>query len=239
MSARVNPSALPSPPGASRRGRKPQLLKAGEGFAQPDVWIVDDGVGNLLVWKTWGRRPAWERHTLGRLLARREAHALARLGHLSALPELIGRPHPWTVAMELLEGDSLPRDRETVRVPGDFFDRLWTTVEAIHRAGFNHGDLRAKNILCARTESREPLLLDFTQSIDWRSIWWAPLRPLRETAFRTDRLKFLQLKKRLCETPLSAEEEAELEVQPHFFRLGHWLRAKVYRPFKHWRRGEG
>lgn len=58
----ATPTPPPDAPGALR------LLKAGHGFGQPDIWIVD-AEGDARVWKTWMRRPRWERATVGRWLA--------------------------------------------------------------------------------------------------------------------------------------------------------------------------
>jgi hypothetical protein len=218
------PDLPPIAPGA-------RLLKRGEGMAHPDVWAVPGADGVPQVWKSWGRRPALERATLGRILAAREARALALLAGIDGVPRLLGRPHPWTVAMTLLDAEPLSSKPDPL-ITREFFDHLWRMIEAMHQRGLTHGDVRLHNILRSRGTPVRPLLIDFTQSL-------VPLASVRGILRRTDRLKYLQLKARLLPHALSEGEQAELARRPWWFRLGHLWRDRLYRPFKHWRRGEG
>src|SRR5690606_1580183 len=96
---------IPSPPSGAPGQAK--LLKAGRGFFQPDIWIVDAD-GDARVWKTWQRRPAPERFLVGRWLAKREGLTIRALQDMEGFPALLGWPDPATVEMTLMNAEPVP-----------------------------------------------------------------------------------------------------------------------------------
>lgn len=227
----ATPTPPPDAPGALR------LLKAGHGFGQPDIWIVD-AEGDARVWKTWMRRPRWERATVGRWLAQREGRNIAALEDLAEFPRFLGHPHPATVAMSLMDAEPVPELKNGKGLNAAYFHRLEELLEEMHRRGINHGDLRRKNLLRAPGDPSTPRMVDFTQSLHLPP----PRRGIRayimREAVRIDRVTFLKLKKWfLGDDALTPDEEAEAERRPWHLRLGRRLRKKIYRPFKHWRLG--
>ncbi len=214
------------------------LLKAGRGFTQPDIWIIDR-TGTPRVWKTWGRRPAWERIAVGRWLARREAGIMRALEGLTECPRFLSHPHPWTIEMTLLDAEPVPETKGTDSLDARYFARLGELLAEMHRRGINHGDLRRKNLLRAPGNPSTPLLVDFTQCLHFRP----PVRWLRGVIFRQairiDRVTLFKLKKwYLGEDALTEAERAELDHIPWHLKVGRFLRKRLYRPYKHWRLGK-
>ncbi|MDX2175156.1 MAG: hypothetical protein SF028_01680 [Candidatus Sumerlaeia bacterium] len=205
-----------------------RLLKRGRTVGHPSIWVEERPTGPVLV-KTWEERPRWERATLGRWLAGREAAALRAAAGIPGVPGLFGRPMPWRIEMELLAGTPFPTRHREGKLPPAYFDRLWAALAEMHRRGVNHGDVRRKNLLVLGAGRDEPGLFDFTQSL-LRS---GPAALAWSLLVAVDRVRFLQLKRESCSDGLAPEELREWEARPWFTRLGHWLRARVYRPLKH------
>lgn len=217
----AQPHEIPLPaPGAI-------LLKAGQGIAHPDVWEIPGGAGS--VWKTYRRRPYFERATLGRWLAAREARVLRQLEGLPGVPRLVGRPDPFTVAMSRLDAEPVPtRPRGAMKEPL-YFDRLWDLLQTMHARGLTHGDIRKKNILRSAADPSEPMLVDFTQSLVVAPGSGWPWRSLLARAQRVDRIKFLECKAWLLESGLTPAEQTELDrLSDWATYLGKWLRREVY-----------
>lgn len=228
MSRRL--TKLPLPP--LLKDRNCVLLKAGEGIAQPDLWIETTPDGTRRVWKTWARRPSWERRTLGARLARREARALERLHGIEGIPRLLEQPEPWTFMMSWVDGAILPSMKSGERISRAYFDRLWERLSAMHALGMNHGDVRRKNLLVAAEDPDEPRLVDFTQCVLFRTPVRGWRRRMLGLMVRVDRHKFLELKERYCAEPLSAQEREELASAPWYIALGRFLRKRIYAPIK-------
>lgn len=227
---------LPRPPGAPGEVR---LLKAGFGFLQPDIWIVD-AVREPRVWKTWGRKIWIERKTFGCWLARREGHIIGRLQDLPGFPAFLSHPDPWTVEMTLMDAEPVPEEKGAQSLPPLYFDRLWDELQAMHARGINHGDLRRKNLLRSPTNPAEPRMVDFTQCLNFQP----PVHGIRAAIFsravRIDRLTFLKLKQwYLGEEALTAEERAERADVPWCLKAGQFLRKRIYRPLRRRARGDG
>jgi hypothetical protein len=226
---------IPPPPGA--RGTL-RLLKAGTGFCKPDVWVVD-AEGNASIWKTYGRRPGWERRTLGKWLAQREGRIIGKLEDMEGFPKLLGHPDPWTVEMTLLEAEPVPEVKAGGALNEAYFTQLWVMISAMHARGIIHGDLRRKNLLRAPGDPGTPRIVDFTQCPHFRE----PIRGIRGWIYReavhVDRVTFVKLKKWfLGRDNIAREELAELDDIPWHLKLGRGFRNRVYRPFKHWRTGK-
>lgn len=215
-----------------------QVLKAGRGPVQPDVWVMVGPDGTPFVRKSWARKaPLW-RWLFGRRLARREGRIIAALEDLPGLPRFLGHPDPWTVDMSLLDAEPVPEEKHGTALDALYFARLSELLAAMHRRGINHGDLRRKNLLRAPGDPSTPRLVDFTQCLHFTP----PVRGWRRwvlgQAQRVDRVTLLKLKRWfLGPEALDAAERAELAAVPWHLRLGRLLRGRVYRPVKHLLRG--
>jgi tRNA A-37 threonylcarbamoyl transferase component Bud32 len=224
-----DPAPPPPPPGAPGELR---LLKAGFGFFQPDIWIVDTK-GSPRVWKSWHRRPAIERATFGVRLARREGRVLRALSAMREVPRFLSHPQPFILEMTLLDAEPVPEIKQGNALTVLYFDRLWVLLSLMHQCGINHGDLRRKNLLRAPGDPDTPRMVDFTQSF----CFTPPVRGLRavllKQAIRVDRVTFLKLKRwYLGAEALTAEEQADFEAVPWHLRLGRTMRKKIYRPIR-------
>ncbi|MCC6548282.1 hypothetical protein IT570_14055 [Candidatus Sumerlaeota bacterium] len=209
-----------------------QLLKAGNGLLKPDVWIVRFN-GRATVWKSWDRRPSWERAVFGKWLAGREARVIRKLAGLSGFPEFVSQPHPWTVEMTLLNAESVPEIKRNKDLSPEYFERLWSMISEMHARCIVHGDLRRRNLLRSRVDHALPLIVDFTQCGHFRSPLRWPQRSIFEALKRVDRVTFLKLKKWYLELDqMTPEELRELEDVPWHLSLGRALRKKIYRPLR-------
>lgn len=209
-----------------------KLLKASGGWFQPDVWIVDTKESPR-VWKTYTRRPAWERKTVGRFLAAHEGNVIKGLAGLEGTPQFLSHPQPWTVEMSLLKAKNVSGKRGATPLPPIYFARLWEMIAAMHARGINHGDLRRKNLLRSSEDPTVPLAVDFTQSFHFPP----PQGIFRAAIFRRaaliDRLKFLKLKAAfLGEDALTPQEQVESLARPWYLRFGQIMRRRIYRPIR-------
>ncbi|MBI5153822.1 hypothetical protein HZA57_01170 [Candidatus Poribacteria bacterium] len=149
---------------------------------------------------------------------------------MEGVPGLLGRPEPWTIEMTCLDAVPVLTSKDGHGLDGSYFDAFAAMLVEMHRRGLNHGDIRRMNLL-RDTQTGRPCLVDFAQSFPARGIGalFAPV------ARRVDRIKFLQLKRWYLGT-LPPHELAELKSRPWYMRAGHFLRKRLYRPWKHWRR---
>jgi serine/threonine protein kinase len=98
-------------------------------------------------------RPDWEDRDIARTLLRREARAGLTVRHPHLVPYLaasLDEPEPF-LTMALLRGDSV-RDRLRRDYRLEIADAIWIirqtaqALEALHHAGYLHGDLKAENL---------------------------------------------------------------------------------------------
>lgn len=181
------PRATPEVPAAGL------MLKTSSMF-NARVSVLSTPTG-LRVLKDFSHSPFLVRHTLGRLLIRREWATLRRLQGVSGVPVDPVRLHPFALSYRYVPGDTLSTV-QTSGLPLDqtFFFALEQLVAGLHARGFVHLDLRnGKNILC--TAKGQPYLLDFQagvwlglvpallrrpfQAVDMSGVykWWSRLAP--------------------------------------------------------------
>jgi len=130
-------------PRLSSLGR-PRLTFAGRNRSKADVRVYRvDGIDVAV--KDYGPRPWWIRHTLGRFLISREAHAYRVAGAVEGLPEFYGRRGPWTLATRYVEARPLPSG--VLGVDPAVLDRVERIVAALHARGIAIGDLHRRNVL--------------------------------------------------------------------------------------------
>ncbi len=102
----------------------------------------------------------------------REAEILQRLEEIEQVPDFLGYPEPFSFAMEWRAGESL-RQVDPSELEESFFLELEETVDAIHRSGVTHSDLKRKENLIVSPDGR-PVLLDFGASFR-KKPWFRPL----------------------------------------------------------------
>ena len=128
----------------------------------PDVLLVDGPHGPIVV-KDFAPRSALVRSVLGRWLNQREMRAYRRLAGHPSVPRLLGSIDAFAFALEYRPGRRMSRRLAGTIQPG-FVDRLAAAVDAMHRLGVVHLDLRHRsNVLV--DECGEPVLIDFASAV--------------------------------------------------------------------------
>jgi hypothetical protein len=127
--------------------------------------------GERAVLKDFSAKGALPR-LLGRLQIQREARVYETLAGLAGVPRLLARPCPEALLLGYVDGRRLSKERgapDAARLAGS----LAELVEAIHRRGVAHVDLRGRdNILV--DSARRVWVLDFGAS--WTLAGGGPLR---------------------------------------------------------------
>ncbi len=166
---------------------------------------------------------------VNRRAMRREARALEALQGLPGLPRIAGVVGQDALLIERLYADRLPH-REEAAPSALFFERLNALVGEMHRRGWSHGDLRRKNILLDGAE--QPYLIDFATAVHLPPGAVALRRWVFERLVEVDRINLARIKESYRPEDLTAGERQLVECQPWHWRVGHWFRKNVYRPFK-------
>lgn len=155
---------------------------------------------------------------IGRILAGREAAALARLAGDESVPRLLGRLGPTGIVRQYIEGSPL---RRGLIVPDKFHSRLADAVARIHAAEMAYVDLeKAENVLLG--EDGNPYLIDFQIAWYWpRScgggLW--PLSAIRRWLQSGDLYHLQKLKRRTRPDQMTEAERAATYDKPWFVRL--------------------
>ena len=226
----MNQQQCDSPPELPAPAR---LLKAAFAFPQADVWLTESEDGKR-VWKTWYRGRGPLKRRFGRYLARRESRILRALAETGAVPRVHGQPRADSIEMEALEAhplaDFFMNDQAP---PREYFQKLDRLVTQMHDAGITHGDLGLNNLLFDPTNPEQPLVLDFTQSLQFRlPIRWH-LAWLFRMACRIDRARVAKIKHRLLgESELNEEEQRLVLHPPWYLQIGRASRKWLYHPFR-------
>lgn len=208
-----------------------RVIRRGRHLFHPSVYEVDLD-GRIAVWKDIGEANWIGRRLMGPVLLR-EAKVLQHLRGLNSVPAIFGVVDNAGFVMEKLEADCLPRRRNNYLSPA-FFDALRTEILAMHKHGVAHGDLRRLNILVEKWTGR-PRLIDFGTALlldktcgSMRRSFWRKLR-------RIDLMHYAKIKHSYFPDELTEEEKRWLAYAPWHYRIGHFYRWHVYKPFKRWR----
>jgi hypothetical protein len=119
----------------------------GRNLSKADLRVVRIGSRTLAV-KDYRSRPFLIRHTLGRLLVRRECRAYGAAAGVGGLPEFLGRIDAFALATAWIE--STPLSSLGARpLPSGVFDRLEEIVRRLHDRGVALSDLHHRDVLLA------------------------------------------------------------------------------------------
>ena len=143
------------------------LLRDGR-WANAQVSRVEGG-GRTWVVKDFSRRGFWVRHTIGRLLLRRELRALQRLAGIDGVPQHAFRIDRHAIAAEFIPGVTLGQVPEA-EMRAAFFADLERLLDAVHARGIVHLDTRGTGNMLRRPDGK-PALIDFQASLGTR---WMP-----------------------------------------------------------------
>ncbi len=210
-----------------------RLLKAAFAFPQADLWLGETADGTR-VWKTWYRGKGFMKRRFGRFLAQRETRILKELETTGAVPRVYTGSRQDTIEMEALKGHPLAE----LFLAGDspplaYFDALKELVREMHAHGITHGDLGLNNLLFNPERPTQPLLLDFTQSLQFRMPPRWGLGGIYRMACRIDLARVAKIKNRMFGGEhLEPDERHYVEHPPWYLRLGRATRKKLYHPFR-------
>lgn len=176
-----------------------RVLKRGERFLEPDVYVAQVG-GRVAVIKDYGRYRRTPVSLLARVLVRREARVLRRLRGWRHAPALLGTIGGLALGTEFVPGVAL--GEVAMEAGSHVFQQLRGAVASLHAAGITHNDLHPANVLVCGTT---PVLIDFASAM--RTPRWLPLtRELR----RGDLANVMKMRQRITGQPPDARDAAVL-----------------------------
>jgi len=194
----MNPTA-PQSPLCGDDAAIPLLLKRGERFLEPDVYRTCLQ-GRPAVVKDYTRYRGTALSPLARLLVRREARILDRLGGWKHAPALLGTIGGLALGMEFVPGQTLSTAQA---VSGEVFEQLQHALARLHGEGITHNDLHGTNVVVS---AGIPVLLDFTSA--WRTPRWLRRNPLTRQLRRSDMKNLLKMRQRLTGQAPTARQAA-------------------------------
>jgi RIO-like serine/threonine protein kinase len=140
---------------------------------RPSIYAIEEK-GAIAVVKDFRANGFLFRNLIGRFLVWREEKAYRRLKGLKGTPALYRVVDGLVLVLEHIPGMSLEEAGDKGTVPKDFLDELKDLVEAFHRRGLCHCDLkRAANILVGA--DGRPNVLDWSAAILEREFRFFPL----------------------------------------------------------------
>lgn len=151
------PESLPGA-AAGQPGKSIQRLARGY---QGAVSLVETPAGRLIVKEAMG---SWPWRSLRRAMLRREHAIYMRLQGIRGVPRCHGMEDGERLLLEYVEGASLRDGALTAPEHERFFAALLGLIQAIHRAGVAHADLKRKDNILVRTGG-EPVLVDFGSAL--------------------------------------------------------------------------
>lgn len=199
----------------------------GRSVFQADLYAIE-WRGRPALLKDFGGRPFWIRTTWGRIAIARERRILERLGGLPGTPALLARVGSCAIVLERFEARALPRRKDGIAPPSDYFPRAREIVAAMHARGIGHGDLRRDNLLL--DSEGTPRVIDFATSVaaggDLEGLLTWPLLPLYRGI---DRYQLAKLEASYRPDGEGMDEASRLlaERPPWYARAGRALRQST------------
>jgi len=218
------PTTSPVPP-LKRRDLASQAitpLHRPRNWSKADVSLVEwpAASGQQLVIKDFARRPLWFRILLGRLLLKREWHALCALQDIEAVPTAYHRIDADAFIMEYCPGEKIDDVSEADMPPG-LVSCIEDLVKTIHARGVTHGDLHTSNVLITRNGCGFAL-------IDWATACYFGPQPRNWRKVLFHELAALD-DRSMAKLKVTYQPESVSERQRHLLLNGG---SPVYRAFK-------
>lgn len=186
----------------------------------PNIFRVDYPDGRCpVVLKTFAGKHPLVRLTVGRLVTRREHRMLGKLQDIPGICRLAHPDRSHGLILEWIEGKRLNSVKEGA-LPGEFFQELDRTVEAMHKHGVAHLDLAHRGNIIVASDST-PVIMDFQAAV---TLKYFP-GFLRTVLILTDKTAILKWKRRIRPDLLTDGERQAIEKR----RWLTWLW-----PFHHW-----
>ncbi len=203
-------------------GLNPQLRIPGRNASKADIALYLVG-GRRIAVKDYRARPFFARHTLGRLLIRRECRAYRQAGPTPGLAPFLGRLGPFTMATGWIESVPLSELPRGAASP-ELFDRLDAVIAVLHLRGIAIADLHHRDVLVAKDGAVHVVDLAAACLLDFRSSTWR--RRIFERLCAQDRLAAARMRARFTGR---SEDDALAAIDPAAVRLwGTGRRIKVF-----------
>ncbi len=182
--------------------KKVQLLRRSSS-TRPSIFIIEER-GRRAVVKDYSENSFFFRNLVGRFLVWREEKAYRRLKNLAGVPILYRVMDGLVLLLEEVPGKSLEDVKDTERLPQAFFEDLGLLVEAFHRRGLCHCDLkRAANVLIG--PGGKPYVLDWSAAVTERELCIFPLRLVYQRFLLDDRNAVTKFRLRHCPETVGPE----------------------------------
>ena len=170
---------------------------------RPAIYVIEEKGAKAVV-KDFGANSFLFRNLIGRFLVWREEKAYRRLKALKGTPALYRVVGGLALVLEHIPGKNLEELGYRGTAPEGFFDELKLLVEAFHRRGLCHCDLkRAANILI-RPDGL-PTVLDWSAAILQREFRFFPLSCVYRRFLVDDLNAVIKHRIRHCPETVSAE----------------------------------
>ena len=183
------------------------------GRTEPEVALVVYG-GAQAILKDYARTPGWFGRLIAPILIWREYSALVRLAGLQGVPSLHRRLDARGLLMEYLPARPWP----SADAPDAAYARLRTLVDAMHRRGIAHCDLRAAGNMLVDDQGR-PYIVDFVARVQRGARWNLPWNWLYRQFVRADESALAKLRVRYAPHLATAADRQTLSTQGPLERI--------------------
>ena len=171
---------------------------------RPALYRIEEGNFRAVV-KDYSVNRWVFRNLIGRFLIWREKKAYGRLAGMQGVPALYGVVGGLALVLEEIRGGSIEGLEKQERLPASFFDDLRDLVEAFHRRGLCHCDLkRAANVLVG--DDGRPYLIDWSAAILEKEFRFFPARLIYRRFLLDDRHAVIKFQLRHCPEGIPPED---------------------------------
>lgn len=192
------------------RAHATQTFREGGG-SRPDVLLIEID-GQKAVLKDQSAADRMFALLVGPILNWRECKALTKLGSVSCVPNLLGKPTSRSFLMTYHQSEQITNLQHYQPEWPEFFEKLRTAIDQIHQAGVAHNDLRnPTNTLV--TPNGEPILVDLVACFCRGQSWNLPNRWMFNKFSQVDlsaitKIKSKVAKELITDTDIVAEDIA-------------------------------
>lgn len=158
-------------------------------------------------------------------MLKREARVLRTLDPMPEVPDFLGQPDAYSIAIEFREGKTL-REQDPAELSASFYEHLEDAVQRLHERGVVHSDLKKReNVMVSPAE--RPVLLDFGASFQEDPGLGPAGRFLYRQCYRMDLNAVSKLKSRFRPDLMTGRDYARLEDPVLLERLDRFRRRYI------------
>ena len=173
---------------------------------RPIIWLAEQE-GKRLVVKDFSHNRFFYRNIFGRFLIWREAKAYRRLGRIKGIPRYYGVLDGLAIITEFIDGKTVKQIEKEGHLPPSFFEKLKDLIDAFHKRGIAHCDLkRTPNVIVA--SDGNPYILDWAASVSSSECKFYPLTKIYDRLIRDDEMAVIKMKLRHVPEMVTRRERA-------------------------------